>query len=43
MSFAFSGAKSEWNDDYDQRRITSLSMHRGDVSVVVAYGQTRSI
>jgi HK97 family phage prohead protease len=33
-SFAFSGAKSEWDEDYTQRRITSLSLHRGDVSVV---------
>lgn len=34
MSFAFSGAKSSWNEDMDQRTITSLDIHRGDVSVV---------
>jgi HK97 family phage prohead protease len=34
MSFAFSGAESIWNDGYDERRVTSLSLHRGDVSIV---------
>jgi HK97 family phage prohead protease len=34
MSFSFSGAESEWNDDSDQRRIVALSLHRGDVSIV---------
>ncbi len=34
MSFAFSGARSEWDEEMTQRRITSLDIHRGDVSVV---------
>ena len=34
MSFAFCGARSEWDEDYTQRRIVSLDIHRGDVSVV---------
>jgi HK97 family phage prohead protease len=34
MSFGFSGAQSEWDEDYTRRRITSLSIHRADVSVV---------
>lgn len=34
MSFAFSGAKSNWNDEMDERTITSLDIHRGDVSMV---------
>lgn len=34
MSFAFSGARSEWDEDMTQRRIVSLDIHRGDVSVV---------
>lgn len=34
MSFAFSGARSEWDEDYTKRRITYLDIHRGDVSAV---------
>lgn len=34
MSFAFSGAKSVWDDQFENREITELSLHRGDVSVV---------
>ena len=34
MSFAFSGAKSNWDEDYTQREIVGLSIHRGDVSIV---------
>lgn len=34
MSFAFSGARSEWDDEYENREIISLNIHRGDVSVV---------
>lgn len=33
-SFSFSGARSEWNEDYDERTIVSLDIHRGDVSIV---------
>ncbi len=33
-SFAFCGARSEWDEDYTQREIVSLDIHRGDVSVV---------
>lgn len=36
MSFAFRvpTGKSQWSPDYDQRDITEVDMHRGDVSVV---------
>lgn len=34
MSFAFSGARSEWDEDMTERRIVSLDLHRGDVSAV---------
>ena len=34
MSFAFSGARSEWDDEFTQRSIIDLSIHRGDVSIV---------
>jgi len=34
MSFAFSGARSEWDDEFENRTIVSLDIHRGDVSVV---------
>jgi HK97 family phage prohead protease len=36
MSFAFRvpSGKSVWSPDYDQRDITEVDMHRGDVSVV---------
>ena len=33
-SFAFSGARSEWDEDYENREIVSLDIHRGDVSTV---------
>lgn len=34
MSFAFQVTAQEWNDDYSERTIKSVSIHRGDVSVV---------
>lgn len=34
MSFAFQVTTGSWNEDYTRRRITAVSMHRGDVSVV---------
>jgi HK97 family phage prohead protease len=34
MSFAFQVTDQDWNDDFTQRDIKSLSLHRGDVSVV---------
>ena len=34
MSFAFRVTKQTWNDDYTERDITEVSLHRGDVSVV---------
>jgi HK97 family phage prohead protease len=34
MSFAFQATDQEWNEDYTQRTIRSVSIHRGDVSVV---------
>lgn len=34
MSFAFQVTDDSWNDDYTARAIRSLSLHRGDVSVV---------
>ena len=36
MSFAFRTYPdgNEWNDDYDQRTITGINLHRGDVSAV---------
>jgi HK97 family phage prohead protease len=33
-SFAFVATGEKWSDDMRQRRITSVSIHRGDVSVV---------
>jgi HK97 family phage prohead protease len=33
-SFAFLATSQEWNENYTQRRITSLSVHKGDVSIV---------
>lgn len=37
MSFAFRATSQEWNDDYTQRRITGVTIHKGDVSIVT-YG-----
>lgn len=36
MSFAFRVTGQVWNDDYTDRRITELSLHRGDVAVIVS-------
>ncbi|MEU6702541.1 HK97 family phage prohead protease [Streptomyces wuyuanensis] len=34
MSFAFRVTRQQWSPDYDQRDITEVDLHRGDVSVV---------
>ena len=34
MSFAFRVKAQEWSQDETERRITELSLHKGDVSVV---------
>ena len=34
MSFSFSATSQRWNDDFSQRAITGVSIHRGDVSIV---------
>jgi HK97 family phage prohead protease len=34
MSFAFRVMRQQWSPEYDQRDITEVSLHRGDVSVV---------
>jgi len=34
MSFAFRVQRQEWDEDYTERKITELSIHKGDVSVV---------
>lgn len=34
MSFAFQVTDQDWSDDFSQRTIRSVSIHRGDVSVV---------
>jgi HK97 family phage prohead protease len=34
MSFAFQATDQDWNDDFTERSIRSVSIHRGDVSVV---------
>lgn len=34
MSFAFRVTRQEWNEDYTDRKILELSLHRGDVSTV---------
>lgn len=34
MSFAFRVMRQQWSPDFDQRDITEVSLHRGDVSVV---------
>lgn len=36
MSFAFRVMRQEWNDDYTDRTITEVSLHRGDVAVIVS-------
>lgn len=35
MSFAFLVTSDNWNNDRNQRTVTGVSLHRGDVSVVV--------
>jgi uncharacterized protein len=37
MSFAFRAVRQEWDDDYTERRLSEVSIDRGDVSVV-SYG-----
>lgn len=34
MSMAFRVLRQEWNEDYTERHITEISLHKGDVSVV---------
>lgn len=34
MSFAFRVKRQEWNEDETERRLTEVSLHKGDVSVV---------
>lgn len=34
MSFGFRVKQDEWNEDYTQRRLLEVSLHKGDVSVV---------
>lgn len=34
MSFAFRVKRQEWDEDYTERKITEVSIHKGDVSVV---------
>lgn len=34
MSFAFRATRQSWTDDYTERTITEVDLHRGDVSVV---------
>ncbi|HEY6116209.1 MAG TPA: HK97 family phage prohead protease, partial [Candidatus Dormibacteraeota bacterium] len=34
MSFGFRVKNDEWNEDYTQRRLLEVSLHKGDVSVV---------
>ncbi|WP_432169064.1 HK97 family phage prohead protease [Streptomyces sp. 1222.5] len=34
MSFGFRVKDDEWNDDYTERRLLEVSLHKGDVSVV---------
>jgi len=34
MSFAFQATAQSWNEDYSERTIKGVSIHRGDVSVV---------
>lgn len=35
MSFAFRVTQQIWNEDYTDRQITEVSLHRGDVAVIV--------
>ena len=37
MSFAFRATDQEWNEDYSQRLIRGVTIHKGDVSIVT-YG-----
>jgi HK97 family phage prohead protease len=34
MSFAFRVNSQEWNEDYDERNISAVNLHHGDVSAV---------
>lgn len=34
MSFGFRVKRQEWNEDYTERRLLEVSLHKGDVSVV---------
>jgi len=34
MSFAFIVTQEKWNDDYTERRVQQVSLHRGDLSIV---------
>jgi HK97 family phage prohead protease len=34
MSFAFRAIKQEWDEEYTDRRLTEVSLNRGDVSIV---------
>ena len=36
MSFAFRVTRQEWDDDYTERHITEVNLHRGDVAVIVS-------
>ena len=36
MSFAFRVTQQVWNDDYTDRTITEVNLHRGDVAVIVS-------
>lgn len=36
MSFAFRVTHQTWNDDYTERTITGVNLHRGDVAVIVS-------
>lgn len=36
MSFAFRVTRQEWNEDYTERWITEVNLHRGDVAVIVS-------
>lgn len=50
MSFAFRVTQQIWNEDYTDRQITEVNLHRGDVAVIVsglganpaAWGSVRS-
>lgn len=36
MSFAFRVTQQTWNEDYTDRQITEVNLHRGDVAVIVS-------